>query len=278
MPGPRLPRPFCRRGIRWRVWFIGFTFGWSTLLSQAGLPEPDSVVYGSVTVNGQPATALDTHWVIEARHEAAGPVVAATTLGAEPPAGDLYVLRIPMESGPPLISPLAAAVGDTLLLRVVQAGTVLEETTFSISARGQTQRVDLGAPVLDSDTDTLPDAWELATFGTLDYGSESVGLNGQTLLHNYIAGTNPNEPGSALVVSIESSEGILWVSFPARQAEGAGYEGLTRYYTLRSATDLAEGWSDVEGYTRVAPGTTDVVYALLSSGDPGFFHVVVWLE
>jgi len=265
-------------GIGLRLLLASLTCGLATTPTHAGLPEPDALVYGTIALDGQAVTAADTHLVIEARHEANGPVVATTNMGAEPAAGNFYVLRIPMESGLPLTSPLTAVVGDTLELCVVEAGTVVAETFFTISARAQTQRVDLGTPVPDADADTLPDAWETAYFGVLDYGPASVGLNGGTLLNNYVAGTDPNQEGSAFAVTIDSGETSVLVSFSTRRAEGPGYEGLTRYYTLRTSSDLEDGWEDVEGYTGLPGDNADVLYPQASDGQPEFYRVLVWLE
>jgi hypothetical protein len=223
-------------------------------------------------------TAADTHIVIEARHEANGPVVAAASMGTEPAAGDLYVLRVAMESGLPLMNPLTAVVGDTLLLSVIDAGAVAAETSFTISARGQTQRVDIGTLHPDTDADTLPDAWENTHFGVLDYGPSSIGLNGQSLLHNYIAGTDPNQESSGFAVIIGRDEQEVLVSFTTQQADGPGYEGLTRYYTLQLSSDLETAWNNVDGYTSLPGDNTQVLYAQPQNGQPGFYRVLVWLE
>lgn len=271
---PALPSArYCRSPLLW-WWLLCFL----PLLGQAGLPEPDAIVYGSITVEGQPLTAADQQFRIEVRRFVTGPAVVVTTVGAEASAGDLYVVRIPIESGLPLDNPNAALVGDDLVVVVTQDDTVVEQAPFTIAARGEPLRIDLGQVLSDSDEDGLPDQWEQAHYATLEYGPDSLGLNGQTLRHNYIVGTDPNDQHSAFRVNINEQNGQFTVSFFRRRAQGSGYEGRVRTYTLQSSPELGGGWENVPGYVGLLGDDQSSVYVPLPEDQAAFYRAWVRLE
>lgn len=67
----------------------------SASLVLAGIPEPDLVVYGTVTINGQPVTSADP---VTIRARLGGDLLDEYAMGFTPAAGDSYVLRIPLEN------------------------------------------------------------------------------------------------------------------------------------------------------------------------------------
>lgn len=98
-------------------------------------------------------------------------------------------------------------------------------------------RVD---PALDADGDSLPDSWEISQFNNLSADASSdADRDGQTDLAEYLAGTNPKDAGSALVVSsvTRTADGAVTVSWPAV----AG-----RRYTVEIADRLsANAWTPI---------------------------------
>jgi len=62
------------------------------------------------------------------------------------------------------------------------------------------------------------------------------------------------------------------------RADGIGYEGKSRFYTLQSSTSLAAGsWGDVPGFIRISSNNQTVTYQTTTTS-PGFFRATVWME
>ena len=114
----------------------------------------------------------------------------------------------------------------------------------------------------DADCDGMADAWELACVGNLSSdGTTDMDLDGVTDRSEYIAGTNPTNSASAPTLSIALSGGQPAISFTALAAEGPGYAGLTRYYTLETSAELTSGvWDGVTGYTNLLGDNQVVTY------------------
>lgn len=63
-------------------------------------------------------------------------------------------------------------------------------------------QTDYLLPGADTDGDGLPDAWELTHFGTITGGpNNDADGDGATDLQEYLTGTDPNNPASALVIT-----------------------------------------------------------------------------
>jgi len=94
----------------------------------------------------------------------------------------------------------------------------------------------------DVDGDMLPDAWERTAVG-MAAGSVLTAddLDGDGMLNwrEYIAGTDASDPADLLKLGIRSvAGGQVAVSFDGRAAEGPGYDGLSRYYSLLTCAQL----------------------------------------
>ncbi len=132
-------------------------------------------------------------------------------------------------------------------------------------------QTDAILPGADADHDGIPDAWELANFGNLITANAAGDYDGDGLsdLNEYIAGTDPKDPGSNLRITscVAGSGGsptsLTWLSQPMRQ-----------YRILRTGSLNAPiFWSDV-GLGLVLPdagGSTSRSFTD-PSGLPGSFY------
>jgi len=124
--------------------------GASGLSHAGGIPEPPAIIFGSVAVDGQPVVS---GIAIEAR--VAGRTLDRYTLGSDPTAGGLYVLRVPLVGGS-LGAPMpldAARIGDEV---AVFAGGLDTGSRVDIDARAQVTRVDLQLASTSTTTTTMP--------------------------------------------------------------------------------------------------------------------------
>jgi hypothetical protein len=257
-----------------------FTFYFLLLPSAFALiPEPDNVLYGSIILDRQPVTAARTDIVVEARRLIAGPAIASYRMGSSPQAGDFYTLRLAVESLSPLSDPNASPVGEGLFIVVTDSTGLRLQTGYSVALPGTVQRLDFGESAVDADGDGMPDAWETLVLGGTALGANSLTANGQTAFHNYVAGSNPNDPNTTFQVSVSTDNLQLQVSFFARRAQGVGYENRTRTYALESAPNLDGGtWSALTGLTNILGNDQDVLYFETRTNSPLFYRARVALQ
>lgn len=115
-------------------------------------------------------------------------------------------------------------------------------------------------PIVDSDSDGLPDAWEARYELNYQDGADAMldgDGDGASNLHEYYAGTNPQEAGSALrVLSIEREALQMKICFTS--ASG-------RYYRLERASDPLGPWTTVSDHI----GGTGAVVCLMDDGNGG---------
>lgn len=277
---PRLPnlkpnvktiRSIARRPCpRWLLVALLLALPLATL--RAGIAEPDYRLYGLITLDNQLVGAARADVVIEARRVLNGPPIASYRMGSISRLGDFYSLRIAVESLPPLTNPDASQTGDPLVIVVTDSSGVLSQATHAVGERGTVQRIDFGDILPDSDGDGLPDAWEILHFTGIGMGPDDIAANGLTLAENYIAGTDPNDIEDLFLVYVTLSNGNTVVSFPALRAEGTGYEGRTRYYSLEFAPALGEDWEGVPDYTDLIGDNQTVVFETPASNAPGFYR------
>lgn len=121
--------------------------GMTAGIVHAGLPEPDAVLYGTVTLDGSVVTASDDVMVV-ARVDQASKPVGTYHMGDNAAAGDQYVLRIRVESlaDGSSQSDDAALIGQTAHI-FVKAGRGAEKLAdeFVIASRGISQQLNLVA-------------------------------------------------------------------------------------------------------------------------------------
>ena len=110
-------------------------------------------------------------------------------------------------------------------------------------------QTDYLVPGADTDGDGLPDAWELTTLAG-GPGDDADG-DGKTNLEEYLAGTDPNDPASALVITNYTPAGgtsatLTWKSV------------MTRNYFIEQSLDLISWFDSGLGLIPPAgPTTTD---------------------
>jgi hypothetical protein len=250
----------------------------SSATVRAEIPEPDNLIYGTIILDSALITSNRTDVVIEARRSLGGTPIASYRMGTNPRLGNFYLLRLALESVSPITGTNASEVGNAVFIIVRDATSVRGQTTYTFPERGNVQRTDFGTPSGgDSDGDGLPDAWEIANFGSLGQNPNTINANGQTTSSNFTTGSNPNNGSALFTVNISNSGGQTLVSFLARRADGSGYEGRARYYALESSTNTV-AWTGITGFTNVLGNNQTVTFQTPSASAPAFYRGKVWLQ
>ncbi len=175
-------------------WSVATGLGTLFPVALAGVPEPDTVFYGAIAIEGSFVTAAETNVTVELRRSENGPALVTYQMGQEAAAGDRYLLRAPMESGAPLRNEGASIVGDTVWV-AVRKGAVLHGTQSHVIA-GRGEFVNLNFGDVDSDGDGMSDSFELLHFGSTTGGNPSsdTDSDGRPNLREFLDGTNPSTP------------------------------------------------------------------------------------
>jgi len=261
---------------------IAAVTAWLTALNaRAGLPLPDQIVFGTIAISNKPVTSANTDVVVEARRAQNSPVVASYTMGSTARLGTYYYeLRFQLEDS----SPSSARVlvpGEQLLLTVRNSAGVQFSVPYQVPDQGTVERLDFGVSV-DANGNGVPDSWELTYLG-----SNNVNLNldsdgdGVSDLAEYTLGTNPKDAADSFHLEVTTDTDEVQVSFKAMPAGGVGYEGMQRFYSLDSMTDLNSGnWTALPNLSRVPASGQTVVYreASTRTNTLNFFRARVWLE
>jgi hypothetical protein len=102
----------------------------------------------------------------------------------------------------------------------------------------------------DSNTNGLPDEWELATFGGLDANRKATtdtDHDGASDWAEFVAGTNPNDSLQSFQITASVSDGSVHLSWPSAMGRG---------YRVNRSTDLIH-WTPVSDWIRAtSAGTT----------------------
>ncbi len=240
-------------------------------IARAVLPEPSNVLFGTITISNLPAGPDRTDLVIEARRTAVGPAIATYRVGDVAAHGEVYFLEIPVETAPVTLRTNTTVTGSTLFIVLRNDSEDLATLTYRVTERGRFQRTDFN--VRPTSDNGLPDPWELTYFGGVGQNPNGdPDGDGYNNLQEYIAGTDPNN-GDGLKLSITNTTSQVLVSFFARRAEGAGYEGKARYYTLETATNYgATAWQPVTGFTNIFGNNQTVVYTTTRTNRPPRYY------
>jgi len=132
----------------------------------------------------------------------------------------------------------------------------------------------------DADCDGMADAWELAYFGNLNSGAATdTDGDGVADRAEYVAGTNPTNSASLPDLSIALSDGQPVISFTALRADGPGYAGLNRYYTLEGRAGLASGnWESIPDFIAILGTNQSVNFPVTASGVAQFYRMRIELR
>lgn len=241
------------------------------------LPEPDTIVWGTIAIDGQTVTAARTDLVVRARLGADGPVVAAYRMGSDPAAGDRYVLRVPIQTPEAPVSPWAASIGTALRIQLTGAVQVLDEAIETVVERGRFARLDF--VVGETPAPILPEAWQIRYFGATGQNPNAdPDGDGRTLWEEFVAGTDPTQPDPGPVLGVEGTAGGAILGFTARRAEGAGYEGRTRVYTLETVDAVGAAWAPVAGFTEIVGAGQVVTHTAEGPSSGRFFRLRIGLR
>ena len=256
---------------RFGAWSLVFLLSFS---ARAELPAPDNLLYGTIVLGSQPIGASNTSVFVEARRTVNGPAIASYRMGSSAQAGGFYLLKIPLEELAPLDNASNSLAGQSLFLTVRDPSGVRAQLPYTIPERGHATRVDFGTALPDSDNDGLPDAWELAYFGNLGQnGNGDPDGDGCNNLCEFINGTNPNDPNNVSKLTITFVGTNKIVSFFAFRAEGLGYEGYDRIYSLEYTTNLGAGpWLGVFNRTNILGNNMTNVTIARESDSAAFYR------
>lgn len=142
--------------------------------------------------------------------------------------------------------------------------------TYANSGSVTQRQITIGTPNPDSDGDGLADAWEQLHFGNLSRnGAGDFDGDGFNDLSEFLAGTGPNDAGSALkilpnpILSIGSVT-VEWSSVPGKT------------YRLQFKTALADAnWTNVPGEITAAGPQTSAVDNTANGQSPRFYRVIL---
>jgi hypothetical protein len=96
----------------------------------------------------------------------------------------------------------------------------------------------------------------------------------------YVFGTDPTVAGPASFLTITPIGNELSLSFTAHRAEGPGYGGRSRRYTVEAGTDLHNpaAWSPVAGYSDITGDNQHLALTLPFTGSKQFFRLRITLQ
>jgi hypothetical protein len=127
--------------------------------------------------------------------------------------------------------------------------------------------------------------WRMTYFGTSDNSGSAADSadpdgDGRNNAQEYAFGSDPNIPDSAPLLTIANSGGSLSLGFLAKLANGAGYGGYSRYYTLEGSSNLKDpsSWSPLSGYSNIFGNNQPVSVTLPISGQKFFYRLRAWLQ
>lgn len=165
-----------------------------TPTTHAGVPEPDSVFYGSIALDGQFVTATHSTVTVELRTSPNGPPLRTYRMGSSPRAGNLYVLRASTESTSPLLQPDSLPLGATVHIVVRDPSGVRDSKSHLLAERGAFVRLDFGD--IDSDGDGMSDSFEHTHFGSASGGNPTLDPDndGRPNLREFLDHTHPLVP------------------------------------------------------------------------------------
>ena len=186
----------------------GLLLAASTAGLRAAVPEPDTVIWGIINLGGRNLAPADDV-VVQARRIPMGASVSETRLGDVD--ASRYSLRIPIDSGWPLLRPNASVPGNTLYLTVLVQGQVRAQVAYDVEGRGVVRRVDFGD--VDLDADGLPDGWEQANLLDTRYGAaDDPDADGLSNADEFRLGTIPSKVDAPHPADLTPRDGRITIA------------------------------------------------------------------
>eukprot|EP00003_Mantamonas_plastica_P026876 TRINITY_DN5632_c0_g4_i1.p1 TRINITY_DN5632_c0_g4~~TRINITY_DN5632_c0_g4_i1.p1 ORF type:complete len:787 (+),score=53.38 TRINITY_DN5632_c0_g4_i1:764-3124(+) len=140
----------------------------------AVIPEPDNLIYGTVSVDGTPVTAADTNVSILLEYE--GQVIDRYTMGEDPSAQDRYVLEVPLDSVQERLEG-SLRKGDVFSVRYLMGNSRSGTTDVGVSDRGTATELNLSLRGVDIVDGPDPDSVDSDGDGISDVAEINAGLN-----------------------------------------------------------------------------------------------------
>ena len=178
--------------------------------------------------------------------------------------------------------PAAAGTGPALMRR---GPTTWGNDPESWGVASQQLATPGAAPLADEDGDSLPDIYELETFGgTNVVGSSASGdTDGDGLSDRgeYVAGTSSTNANSRFEIDVTllPGGGVL-LGLQTQPISGLGYFGLKRVYDLEQTTQLDNpgAWNIVPGHANLAATGDLLTYTNSAPDDVWFARARVSLQ
>jgi hypothetical protein len=126
--------------------------------------------------------------------------------------------------------------------------------------------------------DGLPDAWEIAVFGSTAHSPEEDPQgDGVTVYDHFVLGTSPTGESPPFTVHLVHDGSGLLLEFPTVPTD-ATYAGLERHYRIETRNDLTGEWSVMSGAEDLIADGTTLDLDLSGITPPFFCRCLVWLE
>jgi hypothetical protein len=253
---------------------------WTLQTKADGIPEPDLILYGTVTQNGTRLTVGTLTWTFQPSGGGQFVTVSAPLTNINDQFS--YVLRVPCETAMPgqILSSntLQIAPGSYTYNRAqvfvngtnaaILVAPPQNAMTLSGSDRGHIERVDLviSGGVTDSDGDGLPDDWEQQYFGGNANPGDDPDGDGMSNLAEYKAGSDPTDPNSRFAfISVQPhAQGGILVQWSSAQGEA---------YELQRSSDLVTGFSAIQSNIAATPPVNSYHDVSAAGAGPYFYRL-----